>query len=122
MRNPNQLFRLLNEVLFILAGALLLLFGLTGRYLFDPRRPSWLVLAVVLILWGLRTWRKSAASNRSGDRTILKVGGGSLVLTGLIMLALAWAPFRWAGWLLVAAGGVFVLRGLVSSVIAVRSA
>jgi hypothetical protein len=121
MRNVNQLFRLMNEILFILAGGMLALFGLTGRF-FLPRRTSWLVLAVVLILWGLRTWTKARTSLRPGERAILRIGGASLAMSGLIMLALVWAPLGWAGWLLTAAGGVFVLRGLVASVIAVRSA
>ena len=51
----------------------------------------------------------------------MRIGGGSLALAGLIMLALAWAPFRWAGLLLAAAGGIFVLRGLVTAVIMARS-
>ena len=47
---------------------------------------------------------------------------GSLALAGLILLSLAWAPFRWAGWLLLAAGAVFVLRGLASAAILARAA
>ena len=47
MPNSNQLFRLINEMAFMLAGALLLWVGVllrvgtSGRYvyLFDPRRP-----------------------------------------------------------------------------------
>ena len=121
MRNVNQLFRLMNEMLFILAGGLLVIFGLTGRF-FLPRGTSWLFLAGVLVLWGLRTWRKARAAFTPGERAVMKIGGASLVLSGLIMMGLVWAPFGWAGWLLMAAGSVFVLRGLVSSVIAVRSA
>ena len=121
MRNVNQLFRLMNEMLFVLAGGLLVLFGLTGRF-FLPRRGSWLVLAGILVLWGLRTWRKARAAYAPGERAVMKIGGASLVLSGFIMLALVWVPFQWAGWMLMAAGAVFVVRGLVASVIAVRSA
>lgn len=121
MRNVNQLFRLMNEILFVLVGGMLVLFGLTGRF-FLPRRTSWLVLAAVLILWGLRTWRKGRAGLGSGERAVFRIGGASLAIVGAIMVAIVWAPFGWAGWLLTAAGGVFVLRGLVASVIAVRSA
>jgi len=122
MASPSQLFRVMNEFVFMLVGALLALFALTGRYLFNPRRPGWIALSVVLIVWGLGTWRRAQLSRVPVDRLVTKIGGGSLALGGLIMLSLAWAPFRWAGWLLLATGGVFVLRGLVSAAIMARSA
>ena len=115
MKNTAQLFALFNELIFLLVGALLLWVALTGRYFFNPRQTGWLVLAVVLVLWGLRTWRRARLVAAPRIRTAMKIGGGSLVLVGLIMLSLAWAPFRWAGWLLAAAGGVFVLRGIVTA-------
>jgi len=121
MASPSHLFRVVNEFVFMLVGALLVLFALTGRYLFNPRRPSWIALSVVLILWGLGTWRRAHLSRVAADRLVTKIGGGSLAVAGLIMLSLAWAP-RWAGWLLLATGGVFVLRGLVSAAIMARSA
>jgi hypothetical protein len=122
MASPTHLFRVVNEFVFMLVGALLVLFALTGRYLFNPRRPGWIALSVVLILWGLGTWSRARRSGIAVDRLVTKIGGGSLALGGLIMLSLAWAPFRWAGWLLLATGGIFVLRGLVSAAIMVRSA
>ena len=121
MASPGHLFRVVNEFVFMLVGALLVLFALTGRYLFNPRRPGWIVLSLVLIVWGLGTWRRAHVSPGAADRLVTKIGGGSLALGGLIMLSLAWAPFRWAGWLLLATGAVFVLRGLVSAAIMARS-
>jgi hypothetical protein len=122
MASPSHLFRVVNEFVFMLVGALLVLFALTGRYLFNPRRPGWIALSVVLILWGLGTWSRARRSRIAVDRLVTKIGGGSLALAGLIMLSLAWAPFRWAGWLLLATGSIFVLRGLVSAAIIARSA
>ncbi len=122
MASPGNLFRVVNELVFMLVGGLLVLFALTGRYLFNPRRPGWIVLSVVVILWGLGTWSRARLSRVAAERLVTKIGGGSLVAGGLIMLSLAWAPFRWAGWLLLATGGIFVLRGLVSATIMVRSA
>jgi hypothetical protein len=122
MASPSHLFRVVNEFVFMLVGALLVMFALTGRYLFNPRQPGWIGLSIVLILWGLGTWRRAQVSRIPADRLVSKIGGGSLALGGLIMLSLAWAPFRWAGWLLLATGGVFVLRGLVSAAIMARSA
>jgi hypothetical protein len=124
MANPDRLFRVINEIVFVLLGGFLVLFALTGRYLFfllslvsNPRRFFWLVLSVVVILWGVRAWRQSRRTARRGDRVVTRIEGGSLASAGMIMLLLAWAPFQWAGWLLVAAGSIFVLRGLVSAAI-----
>ena len=115
MHNVNQLFRLLNEMVFILVGALLLWVALEGRYLFDPRRPSWVIVSAILILWGLRTWRQARRAAMARWRAAGRISGGSLSVVGLLMLSLAWAPFRWTGWLLAAAGGLFVVRGLVTA-------
>jgi hypothetical protein len=117
MQTVNQLFRLLNEMVFILVGALLLWVAFAGRYLFDPRRPSWLVVSVILILWGARSWRQARAAMAGRWRAAGRISGGSLALVGLLMLSLAWAPYRWTGLLLAAAGGLFVVRGLVTAAI-----
>ena len=122
MPNSNQLFRLINEMVFMLVGALLLWVGLFGRvYLFDPRRPGWLVVTAVLILWGARTWSRAPRFASSKERLAMRIGGGSLAVAGFVLLSLAWAPFRLAGVLLAAAGGIFVLRGLVTAAIMARS-
>ena len=117
MRSAPQLFRLVTEMIFMLAGALLLWVALTGRYLFDARRPSWLLLAAILVLSGLRTWRSARLIAVRAGRLAARMGGASLVLVGLIMLSLSWAPLGWMGRLLAIAGGVFVLRGLVTAAI-----
>ena len=122
MASPSHTFRVVNEFVFMMVGALLVFFALTGRYLFNPRRPSWIALSVVLVLWGLATWSRARVSRLPAERLVAKIAGGSLTVAGLIMLSLAWAPFRWAGWLLVATGSIFVLRGLVSAAIMARSA
>jgi hypothetical protein len=106
---------LVTEFVFMLAGALLLWIALTGRYLFDARRPSWLLLAVILVLWGLRAWRRSRLIAVRGARLPARIGGASLVLVGLILLSLAWMPPGRVDLLLAIAGGVFVVRGLVTA-------
>jgi hypothetical protein len=121
LRGASNLFGLLNEVVFTLAGALLLWVALTGAYLFDPRRPSWLVLAVVLILWGLRALRRARLIAVAKLRLAARIGGASLVIVGLIMLTLSWMPLGWIGMLLAIAGGIFVARGLVAAAILVSA-
>jgi len=112
-----KLLRVFNEMIFVVIGALLLWVALAGRYLFDPRQPSWLILAAVLIVWGIYTWIRARRVTPPRTRLAMRIGGGSVTLVGSIMAALAWAPFTVAGLLLGAAGAVFVLRGLVSAAI-----
>jgi hypothetical protein len=109
------MFRIMTEMIFMLAGALLLFVGFSGRYLFDARRPSWLVLAAILIFWGLRAWRRARLIAVRNLRWATRLGGASLILVGAIMLSLAWV--RWVGPLLAIAGAVFIARGLVTAAI-----
>ena len=117
MGDASRMIRLLTEVVFLLAGALLLFVGLTGRYLFNARRPSWLVLAVILLFWGIRSWRRARLVAVRQLCLVAQLGGVSLMLVGVIMLSLAWVRLGLVGPLLAAAGGIFVLRGLLSAVI-----
>ena len=121
MPNTNQLFRLINEIAFVLVGALFLWVGLFGRYLFNPREPLWLGLTIASVAWGVVTWLRASRIAARSERVAIRIGGGSLAVAGLILLSLAWAPFRWAGLLVAAAGGIFIVRGLVVAAIMARS-
>jgi hypothetical protein len=112
-----RLFRVVNEMIFVVIGALLLWVALAGRYFFDPRQPSWLILAAVLIAWGVYTWFHARKVKAPRTRLAMRIGGSSVSLVGLIMASLAWVPFAWGALLLGAAGAVFVLRGIVSAAI-----
>jgi hypothetical protein len=113
------MFRLLTEIIFMLAGALLIFVGLTGRYMagFNARGPAWLLLAVILIFWGVRGWRHSRLVAVRNLRVAAQFGGASLILVGAIMLSLAWVQLGMVGPLLAAAGAVLVVRGLVTAAI-----
>jgi hypothetical protein len=117
MLDMLQLFRVMNEMLFIVIGALLLWVSRAGRFFVDPRQPSWLILAVVLIVWGIYTWRRARKVAAPRSRLAMRIGGSSVSLVGLIMASLAWAPFGWAGLMVGTAGAVFILRGLASAAI-----
>jgi hypothetical protein len=112
-----RLLRVFNEMIFVIIGALLLWVALAGRYFFDPRQPSWLILAAVLIVWGIYTWFRAQRVTPPRTRLAMRIGGSSVTIVGSIMAALAWVPFAVAGFLLGAAGVVFVLRGLVTAAI-----
>jgi len=89
--------------------------------MFNPRKPAWLGLGVVLVYWGARSWMKTKQAAQSGERTAMRVGGASLVLVGLMMLGLVFVEFRWVGIVLAMAGGILVLRGLVSAALSFRT-
>ena len=54
MLTPQNLQRVVIELVFVLLGGLIVWLGLTGQIFFDRRRLPWLILSVALILWGLR--------------------------------------------------------------------
>jgi len=120
MVTPQQLFRMLNELILVLLGALLLGLAASGRYFFDPRRPAWLVLGAVLIVWGVRVWVRSGRYATPGARAVETIRGASLAAVGALMLSLAWVTLRWAGVVLGVAGGILILRGLAGAALSSR--
>ncbi len=120
---PN-LFRLVQEFVFILLGGLLVLIAMSAGYFPDRHGAGWLVLAAVLVTWGMRAcWRPlTTRSEASRDPALWsqRLGGGSLILVGGLMLAIAWAPFDWVRPLLAAAGAVLALRGMANAALVLR--
>jgi len=118
---PVNLFRMLNELIFVLLGGLLVWLGLANRIFVDPRRPAWLVLAAVLIIWGVRAWMKASLIAVRGLRAVARIRGASLALVGVLMISLVWLDFRWAGVALAVAGAILIARGLAAAVLALRA-
>ena len=117
MLSPARLTQLLMEIVFLLLGALVIWLAANGRIYFDRHGVRWLVLSVALIAWGLlalakpgQFWAKWQKWNR----------GGSLVLLGVVMLAISRVPFDWAVRLLAAAGVILVARGILGSLLILR--
>jgi hypothetical protein len=115
LTSTSQLSRLLNEVVFVLLGALLAWAALTGHYYFNPRSMTWLLLAGLLVAYGV-----VAAMWSSGPRSISIVRGVSLIIVGLIMLALSHVILRWVQPMLILAGAALALRGLIVAVLVMR--
>lgn len=111
-----NLFRLLNEFIIFLLGALLILLAV-DRGVSLPSRPSaMLVLGVLLMYWGVRAWLQR--QDREGAAVVLR--SGSLVLVGILVLAIPLMPVRYADILLALAGGVLVTRGLLGGILSMR--
>jgi len=118
MQTPASLFRLLNEFIMLLLGALLILLAATHRIGLPSRPGLWYVLGAVLIFWGLRTGMRPVSKTANEHAAIR---GGSLILVGLIILGVPLVSLHYAAVLLALAGGVLVLRGLLGSVLLVRA-
>lgn len=115
--NPANLFRLLNEFILILLGALLVFLALGGRARL-PAHPQALAIAgVILIYWGARSW---AGKGAKGSRTEAWLRAGSLWIVGALILAMSVLHLGRSMELLAAAGVVLVLRGLIGAGLAMR--
>jgi len=111
------LFRLLNEFVVFLLGALLVVLAL-AHGLHPANRPVvWLLLGVLLIYWGARTgMRASPQATRWYDR----LRAASLICAGLLVASLARVPSRHAPLLLAIAGAILALRGLAGAIGSLR--
>lgn len=116
MLGAANLFRVVQEFVFILLGALLVVLALSGRVP-DRHGMGWPVLAAVIVFWGLRAWWRAG---RPGQKWQAALAGASLILVGGLMLVIVWAPFDWVQPLLMAAGGVLALRGVAGAGMALR--
>jgi hypothetical protein len=117
MLTPQKLLRITIELIFVLLGGLVVWLGLSGQIFFDRRKPGWLILSTVLILWGLRAMYKPG---QWWSRWEHWTRGISLTLLGVVMLAISCVPFLWVGRLLALAGVLLMLRGLIGSVLIFR--
>ena len=116
--SPAYLFPLLNELVFVLLGALLVFIAVSRRFSLPRHSIAWIGLGVILLYWGLRIWIRSM---RTQPRWPSGVRAASLALVGAIMLGVTFLPFSFAAPLLAAAGGVLALRGLISVVTFARA-
>src|ERR1700676_627276 len=117
MLTPQRALRLMIEVIFVLLGVLVVWLAPTGRILMERPRPSWLILSGALILWGLRAlygpgkwWARWENWTR----------GLSLILLGVVMLAISRVPFMLVGPLLATAGVLMALRGILGAALVFR--
>jgi hypothetical protein len=114
MLTPQQALRITIEIIFVLLGGLVVWLGLSEHILFDRRKPGWLLLSAVLIVWGVRgLYQPGQWWSRKEQWT----RGLLLTLLGVVMLAISRVPFPWVGRLLAFAGVLLMLRGLLVAVL-----
>jgi hypothetical protein len=117
MLTSAKLFGLLSEFVVLLLGGLLIFIALT-RPVGLPVRPAALVLVGILFIYlAMRAWmRREPAAVRPQTH----IRAGSLVLVGLLIVAMTISPLRFANFLLGLAGCVLFLRGLLGGVLMIR--
>ena len=117
MISPAKMTQLVVELIFLMLGVLVIWLGVTGLINFDRRSIGWLVISVGVTAWGVLAlgkpgewWARWQKWNR----------GGSMVLLGLLMLAISRVPFWWVGKLLAVCGAVLVIRGALGSALILK--
>jgi uncharacterized membrane protein len=118
MLNPPMLIRLGQELVFVLLGLFLIRLAALGRLAWDRKSEMWIALGALLFVLGVRAWIRAG---RYVTRWEHRVRGASLALVGICMLGITLAPVGWIRTLLVAAGGVLVLRGIVTAALILRT-
>ena len=100
------------ELIFVLLGGLFVWLGITNHIFFDRSGRAWTILSAALVLWGLRALYKPG---QWWARWQIWTRGLSLVLLGVVMLAIARVPTLWVGKLLAVAGAILVARGILAA-------
>jgi hypothetical protein len=117
MRAPGNHFRLLNEFILLLLGALLILIAVTHT-MGVPSRPSVLmILGVVFIFWAARGWARPAPGEA---QALTGVRAGSLAIVGVLLIAIPLLSLGRAALMLGIAGAVLVVRGIIGGVLSIR--
>jgi hypothetical protein len=117
MLSPARITQFLVEFVFVLLGLLVVWMGLGARIFFDRHGMAWLVLSVALLAWGFLAFGKPGPA---GAHLRKWVRGASLLLLGILLLAISRVPFLWVGRLLAAAGLVLLLRGAAGMFLILR--
>lgn len=117
MLTPERLLRFTIEMIFVLLGAMVVWLALARGISVDRHSVSWLVLSVVLILWGLRALYKPGQWWMRWENW---TRGLSLALLGILMIVISRVPFSWVGRLLACGGVLLALRGVIASALIFR--
>jgi hypothetical protein len=117
MFSPAKLTQLAVEMIFLLLGVLVVWLGATGHINFDRRGIGWLVISVGVAAWGLLALGKPGEWRARWQKWNR---GGSMVVLGLLMLAISRVPFLWVGRLLAACGVLLVVRGVLGSALILK--
>jgi hypothetical protein len=117
MLTPARLTQITVEFIFVLLGAIVLWLGLHGRIYFDPRSIPWLAISIGVIAWGILAVAKPGQWSARWQKWNR---GGSMIVLGLVMLAIGRAPYGLVGKFLAVCGLVLIFRGVVGALLIMR--
>jgi hypothetical protein len=117
MLTPERLLRFTIELIFLLLGILVAWLALAGRIFVDRHGKAWLILSAALVLWGLRALYKPGQWWARWENW---TRGLSLMLLGILMLAITRVPFAWVEPMIAAGGAVLAARGIIGSALTFR--
>jgi hypothetical protein len=120
--NASWLTEFFSEVVILALGLLLAIMAIGGRFNLPAGLTLWLVVGVLLLIWGGRPWMRSGRYVRPSGRVMQWVRGGSLVLAGALMIAMAWMPLGREGLMLTLVGGILAVRGAIGAALSGRKA
>lgn len=115
--SPARMTHVAVELIFLLLGVLVVWLGATGHINFDRRSIGWLVISVGVTGWGLMALGKPGPWSERWQKWNR---GGSMVVLGLVMLAISRVPFLWVGRLLAVCGVVLLVRGALGAVLLLK--
>jgi hypothetical protein len=115
---PN-FFLVLSEMTVLLLGGLLIVLALTRTVGIPSSHAVLFILGGVLVYWALRAWMKKEPASA---RLQTHIRAGSIALVGVLMIAMPLLPLEDTNLLVIAAGIVLVVRGLLSGLFSLRRA
>ncbi len=119
MPAPLNLFRLLNEFIVLLLGALLALMAATHTMVLPSHPALLIVLGFVFVFWAARAWARPVPKE---GQMMTGVRAGSLGIVGILLVAIPLLSLGRANLLLGIAGAVLVVRGIVGGLLSFRQA
>jgi hypothetical protein len=119
MRKPANLFRLVNEFIVLLLGALLILIAVRGTVGLPSRPAVMMIVGVIFLFWAARAWSRPAPNER---RVMAAVRAGSLAIVGVLLIAIPLLALSRTSLLLEIAGTVLVVRGIIGGLLSLREA
>lgn len=114
---PN-LLSVMTEFIVLLLGAILVLLALM-RTVGVPSKTIMLILGAIFVYWALRAWMKKEPA---AARLQTHIRAGSMAIVGLLMIAMPLVPLSLANPLVILAGIVLIVRGLLVSLLSLRRA
>ena len=116
MAAPANLFRLINEFIVLLLGALLILIAVT-RPVGVSHPAIMMMLGVVFVMWAARAWSRPGPKE---PRVLAGIRAGSLAIVGVLLIGIPLLSLSHEALLLGIAGGVLVGRGLFGGALSLR--